>query len=144
MDSAEVGWWRQALGKGVADAAAERVDNVFFGMAIGRIVDPLAAAALASVGLKGVPQPRAPWVDQQVAAFQQQVKHLEPVQNQLARPQRDKARAEHLLVLGVGRRPERRSSHRGRVEPHALDLAMAGELIGQFLDCEERSDSRAS
>jgi hypothetical protein len=144
MDRLEVWAWHQALGEGVADAAAERVDHVFFGMAVGRVVDPLAAAALASVSLKGVPQPRAPWVDQQVAAFQQQVKHLEAVQNRVAWPPRDKARAEYLLELGVGRRPERRSSHRGRVEPHAVDLAMAGELIGQFLDCEERSDSRAS
>jgi hypothetical protein len=51
VDGAEVGRWHQALGKGVADAAAERVDHVFFGMAVGRVVDPLAAAALASVGL---------------------------------------------------------------------------------------------
>ena len=60
MDGAEVGRWHQALGKAVADAAAERVDHVFFGMAVGRVVDPRAAAALASVGLQGVPQPRAP------------------------------------------------------------------------------------
>ena len=53
VDGAEVGWWHQALGKGVADAAAERVDHVFFGMAVGRVVDPLAASALASVVLKG-------------------------------------------------------------------------------------------
>ena len=48
MDGAEVGRWHQALGKGVADAAAERVDHVFFRMAVGRVVDPLAAAALAA------------------------------------------------------------------------------------------------
>jgi hypothetical protein len=64
MDSAEVGRWHQALRKGVADAAAERVDHVFFGMTVGRVVDPLASPALASVSLKGVPQPRAPWVEQ--------------------------------------------------------------------------------
>src|SRR5271166_1357951 len=78
MDRLEVWAWHQALGEGVADTAAERVDQVFFGMAVGRVVDPLAAAALATVGLEGVLQPRAPRVDQEVAAFQQQVEGLEP------------------------------------------------------------------
>ena len=68
MDRLEVGPWHQALGEGVADAAAERVDQVFFGMAVGRVVDPLAAAALAAVRTEGVLQPRAPRVDQEVAA----------------------------------------------------------------------------
>ncbi len=35
--------------RGVADAAAERVHEIFFRMAIGREFDPLAAAALADV-----------------------------------------------------------------------------------------------
>jgi hypothetical protein len=49
MDTAEVGFGHQAFGKGIANAAAERVDQVFFGMAVGREVDPLAAAALPAV-----------------------------------------------------------------------------------------------
>ena len=52
VDRPEVGWCHQAFGKGVADAAAERVDHVFFGMAVGRVVDPRAASAMASVGLQ--------------------------------------------------------------------------------------------
>ena len=52
MDRLEVRPWHQALGEGVADAAAERVDQVFFGMAVRRAVDPLAAAALAAVRLE--------------------------------------------------------------------------------------------
>ncbi len=86
MDRLEVGPWHQAVGEGVADAAAERVDQVFFGMAVRRLVDPLAAAAPAAVRLEGLLQPRAPRVDQEVAAFQQQVEGLEPVQNQVVRP----------------------------------------------------------
>jgi hypothetical protein len=39
------------LGKCVANASAQSVDQVFFGMAIGWEVDPLAAAALAAVRL---------------------------------------------------------------------------------------------
>ena len=72
----EAGRWHQSIGKGVADAAASASIMSSSVWPASRVVDPLAAAALASVGLKGVPQPRAPWVDQQVAAFQQQVKHL--------------------------------------------------------------------
>ncbi len=52
MDRLEVGPWHQAVGEGVADAAAERVDQVFFGMAVRRAVDPLAAAAPAAVRLE--------------------------------------------------------------------------------------------
>jgi hypothetical protein len=37
-------------------------------MAVGWVVDPLAAAALAGVRLEGIPQPRAPRVDQEIAA----------------------------------------------------------------------------
>jgi hypothetical protein len=59
MDPVKAGTWRQALGEGIADAAAERVDQVFFGMAVGRVVDPLAATALAAVRLEGVLEPRA-------------------------------------------------------------------------------------
>ena len=49
MDSRHAGRERIAVGHGVANAAAERVHHVFFRMAIGREVDPLAAAALAAV-----------------------------------------------------------------------------------------------
>src|SRR5271157_4982809 len=59
MDRVEVGPCHQALGQGVADATAERVDQVFLGMAVGGVIDPLAAAALAAVRLEGVLQPRA-------------------------------------------------------------------------------------
>jgi len=40
MDAGEAERGRTAGGQGVANAAAERVDQVFFGMAIGRLVDP--------------------------------------------------------------------------------------------------------
>jgi hypothetical protein len=63
----------QAIGKCIAHAAAHRIDQVFFRMAVGRVVDPFAAAALAAVRLEGVLQPRAPRVDREVAAFHQQV-----------------------------------------------------------------------
>ena len=53
MDRLEFGPWHQAVGEGVADAAAERVDHVIFGMAVGRVIDPFAAAALAAVRLEG-------------------------------------------------------------------------------------------
>jgi len=106
METAEVELRRQTFRKGVADAAAERVDHVFFGMAVGRVVDQLAAAALASVRLESILEPHAPRVDQEVAALQQQVDGIEHVQNPVARPPGDQPRAEHLLVLGVGRRPE--------------------------------------
>ena len=69
MDRVKAGPWRQALGEGIANAAAERVDHVFFGMAVGRVVDRFAAAALAAVRLEGVLEPRAPRVDHEVAAF---------------------------------------------------------------------------
>ena len=102
MDRVEVGARKQALGEGVADAATERVDPVFFRMAVGRVVDPLAAAALAAVRTEGVLEPRAPRVDQEVAAFQQQVEGLKPVQNQVARPPGDEPRAEHLRADTLG------------------------------------------
>jgi hypothetical protein len=50
-------------------------------VAVGRVVDPLAAAALAAVRLEGVLPPRAPRVDQEVTAFQEQIHGLEPVRN---------------------------------------------------------------
>ena len=70
MDLVEVKRGRDALGHGIANAAAERVHHVFFRMAIGREIDPLAAAALAAVVSERVLQPRAPRVDRQVAGFQ--------------------------------------------------------------------------
>jgi hypothetical protein len=48
MDPRNVGRQRIALGQCVANAAAERIDHVFFRMAVGREVDPLAAPALAA------------------------------------------------------------------------------------------------
>ena len=136
MDRLQLGPRHQARGERVANAAAERVDQVFFRVAVGRVVDPLAASALTAVCLEGVLQSRAPRVDQEVAAFQEQIQGLEPVQNQVARPAGDQPRAKHLLVLGIGRGPQRRSSRRRRVEPHQIDLAATGKSIGQLLDGE--------
>ena len=106
QDGAQFAVGDQAFGEGVANTAAERVDHVFFGMAIGRVVDPLAAAALAAVRLEGVLEPRAPRVDQLVAAFQQEVECLEPVQNEVGRPPGDQPRAEDPLVFRVGGRAQ--------------------------------------
>jgi len=44
MDAGEVERGRAVVRQGVADAAAERVDQVFFRMAVGRLVEPLTAA----------------------------------------------------------------------------------------------------
>ncbi len=79
MDRAKLGFGHQAFGKGVANAAAECVDQVFFGMGVGRVIDPLAAAALPGVGLESSFQPHAPRVNQKVTRFEQQVERLEPV-----------------------------------------------------------------
>jgi hypothetical protein len=68
MDRAEIGFGHQAFGKGVANAAAERVDQVFFGMGVSREVDLLAAAALPAVSLESGFQPHAPRVDQKFPA----------------------------------------------------------------------------
>ena len=86
MDPREPGLGRADLGQGVANAAAERVHHVFFGMAIGRVVQPLAAAALPAVVSERVLQPRAPRVDRQVAGLEQQLDGVEPVQDPVARP----------------------------------------------------------
>ena len=94
MDLVKVGRGRTALGQGIANAAAERVDQVFFRMAIGREVDPLAAAALPAVVSKRVPQPRAPRVDRQVAGVEEQLEGVEPVQDQVPRPPGEDSRAE--------------------------------------------------
>jgi hypothetical protein len=67
MDLVKVGRGRTVPRQGITNAAAERVDQVFFQMAIGREVDPLAAAALPAVVSERVLQPRAQWVDRQVA-----------------------------------------------------------------------------
>ena len=115
-DLMDLGARCQAPRHGIANAAAERVHQVFFRMAIGREVDPLAAPALAAIVSERVLQPHAPRVDHQVAGFQKVLEDVEPVQDQVLRPPGDDARAEHPLVLGVGRRAERRSSRRGRVE----------------------------
>jgi len=86
IDAGEVERGRGDFGQGVANAAAERVDQVFFGMAIGRLVDPLAAAALPAVVSERVLEARAPRVDQEVAGVQEQLDGVEPVQDQVKRP----------------------------------------------------------
>src|SRR5262249_5384327 len=97
MDRAELGSGHQAFGKGVANAATQRVDEVFLGMVVGREVDPPAAAALAAVALESDLQPQAPRVNQEVAGFQQYFERLEPVEDHVLRPASEEARAEHPL-----------------------------------------------
>ena len=80
IDRLQLGPRHQARGERVANATAERVDQVFFRVAVGRVVDPLATSALTAVCLEGVLQSRAPRVDQEVAAFQEQIQGLEPIQ----------------------------------------------------------------
>jgi hypothetical protein len=101
MDRAEVGIGHKAFRKGIANAVAERVDQVFLGMAIGREVDPLAAAPLPAVRLESGFQPHASGVDQEVAGLKEEVEGLQAVQNHVVRPAGEDPRAEHLLVLGV-------------------------------------------
>jgi hypothetical protein len=62
MDAAQLTVGHGVLREGVASATAERVERVecvFFGMAVGRVVNPLTAAALAAVGLEGILELRA-------------------------------------------------------------------------------------
>ena len=80
IDGLQRGTRHQVRGERVANATAERVDHVFFRKAVGRVVDPLATSALTAVCLEGVLQSRAPRVDQEVAAFQEQIEGLEPIQ----------------------------------------------------------------
>jgi len=79
MDSSEVERGRAAIRQSVANAAAERVDQVFFRMAVGGLVQPLTAATLAAVISERVLQVRAPRVDDQVAGVQEQLDGVEPV-----------------------------------------------------------------
>jgi hypothetical protein len=96
----------QAVGHRVANAAAEGVHHVFFRMAVGWEIDPLATAALAGVVSKCVLQLRAARMDLQVAGFEQVFDRVEPVQNQVLRPTGDDSRAELSLVFRIGRRSE--------------------------------------
>ena len=81
MDLLEPGHDHGAFGQGVADSAAERVHEVFLGMAVGREVEPFAAAALLAIVAKRVLQPDAPRVKDQVVVLQQQLDRVEPVQD---------------------------------------------------------------
>ena len=131
MNPRQAGRERIALGKCIANAAAERVHQVFFRMPIGREVDPLAAAALAAVVSKSVPQMSAARMDHQVPGVQQALDGVEPVQHQVLRPPGEDSRAKHPLVFGVGGRAERRSSRRGRIDSNLINPPPTGELIGQ-------------
>jgi hypothetical protein len=66
VDLVDPGPGREARGHCIANAAAERVHQVFFRMAVGREVDPLTTPALAAVISKRVLQAQAPRVDDQV------------------------------------------------------------------------------
>jgi hypothetical protein len=101
MDPREAGRERIAVGQCIANAAAERVHQVFFRMAIGREIDPLAAAALAAVVSKRLFQMSAARMDHQIASVQEALDGVEPVQHQVLRPPGDDSRAKHALVFGV-------------------------------------------
>ena len=134
MDPRQAGRDRIVGRQYVADAAAERIHQVFFRMAIGREIDPLAPAALAAVVLKRLLQMSAARMDEQVAGVQKALDGVEPVQHQVHRPPGEDSRAKHPLVFGVSRRAQRRSSRRGRVDANLINAAATGELIGQRLD----------
>ncbi len=67
----ELGPGRQSLRHRIANAAAKRVHQVFFGMAIGRKINPLPAASLPLVIEKRVLQVAASRVDLQVAGLRE-------------------------------------------------------------------------
>ena len=106
MDPRQIRRQSNAPRQGIANTAAERVDHVFFRMAVGREVNPLAAPALPAVVSERVSQAHAPGVDCQVAGFQKQLEGIEPVQDQMLRPPGEDSRAEHPLVFGVGGRAQ--------------------------------------
>ncbi len=135
MDLAEVERGHTPFGQRIANAAAERVDPVFFRVAIGREIDPLPPpTVLAALVSEPIPQVRTPRVDRQAAVQEEQLDGVEPVQNQVLRPAGEDSRAEDPLVLGIGGRAERRSGRRGRVEADQVDSALTGWSIGQRLD----------
>ena len=100
------------------------IHQVFFGMAIGREVQPVAAAALPAIVSERVLEAGAPRVDGQVAVVQQHLNGIEPVQDLVVRPPSEGSLAEDEFVLGVGGRTNRRSSGRSRVDADQVDAAI--------------------
>ncbi len=109
----ELAGLRAALGESVADAAAEGVDQVFVGMLrVGRLVEPIAAAAGAGVVLQGRLQVDAPRVDLQESLVEQQLELIQPVGDPVPRPVRRAALPEYPRELAERRRADARPGRR--------------------------------